>query len=214
MTIDNISLIVNLLILIAVVVFYMGFYVWFNFRRKDLDRAVTGLREGALLLIVLGSITGIIALWGELTFPLPGSYNVFFFDPLALLALLIGTFGLTVWFRLPTHFVGVLGVVVGSGIIFYGARAFQLGLTTDPLETFLLYLAFGCLAIGSIIPTLFMDWFVLGPKSPNVQPIGSSGTPEFPRLWTALLAIFLAVAFLAGLAALLYAFGIVWGHLV
>ncbi len=213
MLIDNISLIVDLLIVAVVTVFYTGFYVWFNFRRKDLDRAVTGLREGAFLLIVLAVFAGIVALWGELTFPLFGSYNVFFFDPLALFALLIGAFGLTVWFRLPTSFVGVFGVVVGSGIILYGVRAYQLGLTLDPLETLLLYLAFGALAIGTIVPALFVDWFVMGPKFPNVQPIASTETPEYPRMWTVFLGAFMALTFLAGLAAMFYAFSIVWAHL-
>lgn len=213
MTIDNLSLIVDLLILVAVAVFYTGFVVWFNYGRRDLDRARAGLREGALLLIGLGGIIGIIALWGEMTFPLFGSYNTFFFDPLTMLAVLILAFGLAVWLRLPTHFVGVLGVVVGSGIIYYGARAYQLGLTTEPLETFLLYTAFGGLAIVSLIPTLFIDWFIVGPAHPNVQPIASSATPEDPRMWRALLGLFLAVAFLAGLAALLYGFSIAWSHL-
>lgn len=213
MTIDNISLIVDLLILAAVTVFYTGFYVWFNFRRKDLDRAATGLRGGAFVLIMLAAVAGIVALWGELTFPLFGSYNVFFFDPLALFALLIGAFGLAVWFRLPTSFVGVFGVVVGCGIMLYGVRAYQLGLTSDPLETLLLYLAFGALAIGSIVPTLFVDWFIMGPKFPNVQPIASTETPEYPRMWTALLGAFMALTFLAGLAAMFYAFSIVWAHL-
>ncbi len=213
MAVDNISLIVDLLILATVAVFYTGFYVWFNFRRKDLDRAVTGLREGALLLVIVAFITGIIALWGEITFPLPGSYNVFFFDPLGLFALLIGAFGLAVWFRLPTSFVGVFGVVVGSGVILYGARAYQLHLTMDPLETFLLYVAFGALAIASLVPALFIDWFIIGPKVPNVQPIPSTETPAYPRMWTALLGAFMALTFLAGLAAMLYAINIVWAHL-
>ena len=211
--IDNISLIVNLLILAAVGIFYTGFYAWFNFRRKDLDRAMTGMRSGALLLVILATIIGIVAVWGELTFPLPGSYNVFFFDPLALLALLIEAFGLAVLLRLPTSFVGVFGVVVGCGVIFYGVRAYQLHLTSDPLETLLLYLAFGALAIGSLVPALFVDWFIMGPKMPNVQPIASTEIPAYPRMWTVLLGAFLAVTFLAGLAAVLYAFNIVWAHL-
>ena len=213
MAIDNLSLVVDLLILVAVAVFYTGFMVFFNYWRKDLDRAQAALREGATLLLILAAVVGIIGLWGEMTFPLFGSYNTLFFDPLVMLAIMIGSFGLAVWLRLPTHFVGALGVVIGSGVIYYGARAYQLPLTQNPLETFLLYLAFGALAIGTLIPTLFVDWYIVGPKNPNVQPTASPPTPEYPGLWTVLLSGYLGVTFLAGLAALFYGFSIAWAHL-
>jgi putative membrane protein len=210
---DNLSVVVDLMILLAVAVFYTGVQVWFNFRHKDTERAYTALRGGAAMIGILGGVLGLLAIWGEMNFPLPGAYNVFFFDPLLMLAFLTVSFALAVWLKLPTNFVGILGVITGSGVIYYGIHAYQLGLTQDPFETLLMYGAFGGLALLTFIPTFFVDWFVVGAKFPNVQPIKSSETPENPRMWTALLGFYLAVAFLAGLAALLYGFSIAWSHL-
>lgn len=218
MSVDNLSMVDDLLILVAVAVFWTGVVVWYNFYRKDIDRAQTQLRAGGLIALLLAVVIGIIAMWGELTYPFTGGesvYNTFFFDPLTMLAILLGAFGITVYARLPTHYAGILGILLGGGVIYYGYTGYNVSpqLTKDPLETFLLYLAFGALAIASIIPTLFVDLYVLGAKDPSVQPIAVDPTPSSPRLWTAALWIFLGIAFLAGLAALLYGFNIAWGHL-
>lgn len=215
-SVDNLSIVVDLLIVLTVAVFYTGALVWFDYRRKDLDRAEKSLREGAWLIGLLGTITGVLAIWAEMTFPLSfGSntvYNVFFFDPLVMLAFLAISFTALVAFRLPTHYVGFMGVIAGIGILYYGIHGYQLGLTKEPLETLLLYIAFGAVAILLYIPTLFVDWFIVGPKVPSVQPVASGSTPEYPRMWMGLLGFFMAVVFLAGLAAILYGFSIVWSH--
>jgi uncharacterized membrane protein len=216
-SVDNLSVIVDLLVLLPVAVFYTGVLVWFNYRNKDLDRAEKSLREGAWLVGLLGGMIGILAFWAEMTYPLTEGtstvYNVFFFDPLVMLAFLTVGFSVAIAYRFPTHYIGVLGVVVGSGVIYYGIHAYQLGLTKDPFETLLMYLAFGGVALFLYIPTLFIDWFIVGPKHPAVQPIASSTTPANPRMWMVLLGFFLAVVFLAGLAAVLYGFSIAWSHL-
>jgi uncharacterized membrane protein len=215
-SVDNLSILANLLILLAVAVFYTGALVWFSYHRKDLDRAEKSLREGAWIIGFLGVLVGIFAIWAETTFPLTEGtstvYNVFFFDPLVLLAFLTVGFAVLVTFRLPTHFIGFMGVLVGAGILYYAIHGYQLGLTKDPLETLLLYCAFAGVAILLYIPTLFIDWFIVGPKEPSVQPIASSPTPAYPRMWAGLLGFFMAVVFLAGLAAVLYGFSIVWSH--
>jgi uncharacterized membrane protein len=216
-SVDNLSILVDLLVLLSVAVFYTGVLVWFNFRRKDLDRAEKSLREGAWLIGFLGGMIGIFAFWAEMTFPLTEGtstvYNVFFFDPLVMLSFLTVGFAVAIAYRFPTHYIGLLGVVVGSAVIYYGIHAYQLGLTKDPFETLLMYLAFGGVSLFLYIPTLFIDWFIVGAKDQAVQPIASSPTPANPRMWTGLLGFFLAVVFLAGLAAVLYGFSIAWSHL-
>lgn len=211
--IDDLTLVLDLLILVAAAVFYTGFFVWLETRQKDPLRAASHLREGATLLGLLGALIGLVALWGEFTWPLPGSYDLFFFDPLLMLSLLLVAFALAVSRRLPTHFVGMLGVVVGSGIIYYGARGYLVGLTKDPFETFLMYFAFGGVAILAYPATLFVDWFVVGPTTPGSDPLPSPPTPNYPRMWAALLGLFLIVVVLAGVAAALYGFTSAWAHL-
>jgi putative membrane protein len=219
---DDLTLVLDLLILVAVTVFYTGLTVWFEMRRKDRLRAQTHLREGALLMGTLGGVLGVIALWGEFTWPLNvpvmgsnvlAAYDLLFFDSLVLLALLLVSFALAVYFRHPTHLVGMLGVVIGSGIIYYGYRAWTLSLTLEPLETLLLFLGFGAVAILSYPVTLYIDWFVVGPTVPGADPMPSDPTPRYPMMWNLWLGLFLAVLLLAGIAALFYGFDSAWAHL-
>ncbi len=220
--VDDLSVIVDLLVLVAVAIFYTGFLVWYHtIVKKDSARAYTHLREGGLVLATLGAILGLFALWGEfvwpLTIPLPSGnltvYNLFFFDPLVLLSFLLVSFGVAVWHKLPTHFVGVMGVVSGGGVVYYGYLGYNNGLTLDHLETFLLFIVWGVVAIASYGATLFVDWFVIGTQNPSAGPLASTTTPAYPRMWTVLIMLFLAVVVLAGIAAIWYGQDIIWGHL-
>ncbi|HKS59145.1 MAG TPA: DUF981 family protein [Thermoplasmata archaeon] len=211
--IDDLSLVLDLLILVTAAVFYTSVLVWFEFRRKDVPRANTHLREGSVLMGLLGGVLLLIGLWGELVWPLPGTYNLFFFDAVVMLGILLVAFAATVVLRYPTHFVGMLGVIIGLGVLFYGVRAYQLGRTNDPWTTLLLYLAFGGMAIMSYPATLFVDWFVVGPATPNSDPLPSPPIPNYPWLWRILLSMFLFTVFMAGLAAVGYGIETAWGHL-
>ncbi len=212
--IDDLTLVLDLLILMAATVFYTGFFVWYHSRKMDTARAASHLREGAFIMTILGATIGVIAFWGELNWPLPGAYNLYFFDPLLLLAFLTVAFGLTVLFRLPSHFVGMLGVVIGLGVMYYGVRAeYYLKLTQDPIETLLLYLGFGGVAILSYPATLYVDWFVTGRQNASVTPLASAPTPAYPRLWAILLGLFIVMVVLAGIAAAAYGLNAAWGHL-
>lgn len=219
---DDLTLVLDLLILVAVTVFYTGFTVWFQMSRRDRPRALLHLREGAFVMGTLGVVLGIIALWGEFTWPLNAtvhgsnvlaSYDLLFFDSLTLLALLLVSFGAAVNLARPTHFVGLLGLIIGSGIVYYGYRAYTLSLTQAPLETLLLYLGFGGVAILSYPVTIYVDRFIVGPSVPGVDP-WPGPAPAAPSIyWRAWLGLFLLVVLLAGVAALAYGFDTAWAHL-
>jgi uncharacterized membrane protein len=216
--IDDLGLVLDLMILVTAAVFYTGVMVWFETSRKDTVRALSHLRSGALLLGLLGGVIFLISIVGELTWPFGfvaplSSYNPFFFDPLLLMAILLMAFPLALRFRYPTHFVGMLGVIVGMCIAFYGTRGYQLGLTKDPLETFLMYLAWAAMAIGIYPATLYVDWFVVGPTTPGTDPLPSPPTPNYPKMWWVLLGLFMFLVVLAGVAAVLYGINTAWSHL-
>ncbi len=216
--IDDLSLVVDLLILVCAAVFYTGVMVWFEFRRHDGLRAYAQLRSGGALLGLLGAAIGLFAVWGELTWPINGfpgatSYDLFFFDMLFLLSLVLVAFAFLIARRLPTHFAGMFSVIVGLGVWFYGVRAYQLGLTQQPLETLLMYLAFGGMAILAYPATLFIDWFVIGPQVAGADALPTKPVPDYPWIWRVLLGLFLVAVLLAGIAAVLYGIDIVWGHL-
>jgi len=212
--IDDLTLVLDLMILMCATVFYTGFFVWYHSRKMDTVRAASHLREGAFVMTMIGGLIGLIAIWGEFNWPLPGAYDLYFFDMLFMLALLTVSFGLTVLLRLPTHFVGMLGIVIGCGVIYYGVRAdYYLTLTSDPTETLLLYLGFGGVAILAYPATLYVDWFVSGRQNAAVTPIASALTPSSPRMWTVLLGLFVILVVLAGAAAAAYGLTAAWGHL-
>ncbi len=64
--VDNLSIVTDLLILVPCLVFYTGFMVWLNLRKKDVPRAQAHLREGGIMLGILGVVIGIYALQGSL----------------------------------------------------------------------------------------------------------------------------------------------------
>lgn len=107
----------------------------------------------------------------------------------------------------------MLGVVMGSGIIYYGDRAYTLTLTQDPFETLLLYLGFAAPAVLAYPATFFVDGFVLGPRQAETQPIPSPAPPAFPRMWSAMLGLFLLIVVLAEVAAMHLGFRTARTHL-
>jgi putative membrane protein len=219
---DDLTLVLDLLILVTVVAFYTGVMAWFEMGRNDRVRALSHLKEGTFLLGCLGGLLGIIALWGEFTWPLGlviggtnvlGAYDLLFFDSLVLLAFVLVSFAIAVQLKRPTHMVGLVAGIAGGAILFYGYRAYNLSLTLDPLPTFFLFLGFGVLAIAVYPVSLYIDWFVVGPTEPSAEPLPSSPVAKYPWMWRVFLGGFLLLVFLSGVAALYYGYNTAWAHL-
>ena len=211
--VDNLGFELGVMVLTAAVAFYTGFLVWWHRRKGDLSRAVMNLRGGAAMLGFLGLFLATLGWWGEFVWPLPGQYNVLFYDPTLFGGLLLIGFAVVIQLKLPTQYLGVAAGVTGLGIAYYGARGYQLGLTKEPLEMFLLFLGFGITAALAFPVTLFLDRYVLEPSmSPGSS--GAGGTaPPYPAIWNVPIFAFLALAALAGIAAILMGFNTLWSHL-
>jgi putative membrane protein len=211
--IDNLGFELGLMVLTTAVAFYTGFVVWWYRRQGDLARSVEYLRGGGLMLGVLGLFLSILGFWGELAWPLPGQYNLLFYDPTLLGGMMLVGFAVTVYYRIPTQYLGVVGGVAGLGIAYYGARGYMLNLTKEPLEMFLLFLGFGVMMALSYPVTLFVDWYVLHPGEPAADTSPGAKAPAYPAIWNAPVLLFLALTALAGIAAILMGFNTVWSHL-
>lgn len=131
---------------------------------------------------------------------------------LFLLSFLLIAFAISVRFQHPTHTTGMMGIIVGLGVVFYGFRAYQLGLTRDPLEMLLTCLAFGGVAILSYPTTLFDDWFIVGLTVPGTDSLPSPSTPNCPWLWRVLWGLFMIAIVLAGVATVLYGINAARAH--
>ncbi len=206
--IDNLGIELDVLILVTVAVFYTGIWVWWGLRKQDPKEANASLRGGGAVLGLLGGFLLLLGLWGEFTWPLPASYNMLFYDPTVLAGIILVGFAVSLWFKIPSHLIGIIAFVSGWGVIYYGARAYLLGLTNEPLDTFAMYLAFGALAVLSMPVTLFVDWYVT-----RSQTLGASAAPSYPKMWNYVLGPFLLFAVLAGAASILMGFNTIWSHL-
>ncbi len=211
--IDNLGIELDALILVTAAVFYTGFWVLWSFTRGSREEALRHLRGGAFVMGLLGSFLLLLGIWGEFVWPLPASYNLLFYDPTVMIGLLLVGFAVLVAFRLPTHFIGLVGVVSGSGVIYYGARAYRLGLTLEPLEMFAMFAAFGLLAIVAWPATWFVDREVTGAVPGGGASTAATGSGHLSNPWKVALLLFLAMAVLAGVAAILMGFNTVWDHL-
>jgi len=159
---------------VSAALFYSGLVGYVTFLRYGPRRTFEHLRSQAVPLGGLGVIIATIGLWGEIVWPLPGSYNILFFDPYLLLGVVLIGYAVCLGFRWRTQYIGLLAAMTGLLSIYYGANAYNLGLTKEPLAMFLLYVSMGCMAIFTFPVTLWIDRYVISPL------ISSESTPGGP----------------------------------
>ncbi len=145
------------------------------------------LGSSSVPLLLIGIYMVIQAIWGQITWPLPGSYNIIFYDPLLSLGLLLVGFFVAVRSKVRLEYVGFFGLLVGIMVIVYGIQGYQIGLTSAPLAMATMYILYGLSGILAYPVSLIADRLP-GHKKGTVW-IG----------WYVLLAAFCIVLLLAGL---------------
>lgn len=161
--VDTLAFQLFTLAFVSGLLFYSGIVGYDTYRKFGPRRTLEHLKAQAIPLGAIGVVVGSIGLWGEIVWPLPGSYNILFFDPYLLLGTVLIGFAVCVIFRWRTQYVGLLAAMTGLLSIYYGANAYNLGLTKEPLAMFLLYVAMGGTAIFTFPVTLWIDRYVLTP---------------------------------------------------
>jgi len=168
--VDTLAFQLFTLAFVSGLLFYSGVVGYVTYLRHGPRRTFEHLRAQAIPLGGLGVIIASIGLWGEIVWPLPGSFNILFFDPYVLLGVVLLGFAVSVAFRWRTQYVGLLAMMVGLLSIYYGAEAYNLGLTKEPLAMFLLYVAMGGTAVFTFPVTLWLDRYVVTPLSASATP--------------------------------------------
>lgn len=153
-------------------------------------------------LLLIGIYMIIQALWGQFTWPLPGSYNTLFYDPLLALGLLLVGFFLAVRYESRLEYVGFFGLLVGLMVIAYGVQGYNIGLTSAPLAMLVMYFLYGLSGILAYPVSLIADRLP-GHRKGNVW----AG-------WYVMLGVFCVVLLLAGLLAAGTGFLAVSQHLI
>ncbi len=148
------------LLLAAILFSYLGIVAYAAIRRNDIFGLRSALRGAAIPIGGLGAAVVTMGLWSEMTWPLPGSYNILFGDMYLLFGVVLVAFAASSYLSLKLQFVGLFAAAAGCMTILYGISGYQLGMTKDPLETLALFGAFGLASILAFPATLVYDRYL------------------------------------------------------
>ncbi len=115
------------------------------------------LAAASIPLGLIGLYMFITGLWGQFVWPLPGSYNILFYDPLISFGILLVAFSLAVRYKVRLEYAGILGLMVGVMVIIYGVEGYSIGLTAAPIALLGMYFCYGTAGIFSYPVSLIAD---------------------------------------------------------
>jgi len=168
--IDFLALQEALLLIATVIVGYVGFSVYWAMRYNNAAAVKSALKSGAVPIGALGVVATTLAVWAETTWPFPAipgtdlaSYNILFTDVYLLFGLTLVILAVVMAFNLKLAYAGMFALVAGAVTMGYGWNGYILHMTKEPLETFLMYLAFGGVGLFSFPATVMTDHFLAHP---------------------------------------------------
>ena len=168
--IDFLALQEGLLLIATAIVGFVGLNVWWAMRLNNAAGVKSALKSGAIPIGALGVIATALAVWAEETWPFPAipgtdlaSYNILFTDVYLLFGLTLVILAITMALNLKLAYAGLFAFVAGAITMGYGWNGYILHMTKEPLETFLMYLAFGGVGIFSFPMTVMTDHFLAHP---------------------------------------------------
>ena len=173
--IDDLAMELFTLSLVGVVSIYLTGSVYVAYRKgiKDIEGVS---KPGVYPLGVLGAIITIMGIYGEMTWPLPGSYNILFYDPYLIIGLILIIMAVSIAMKQKLQFTGILALFSGLVAIYYGANAYMDKMTSSPIAMLGLYIAFGLTGVFTYPTTLIYDML--------------PGKEKVSKLWTVVLVIF------------------------
>lgn len=152
----------------------------------DIEHA---MKSGQAPLTLLGLYVLISGLYGQFIWPLPGSYNILFYDIYPLWGMFLLASAWVLHSKLRLQYAGFFALLIGCMTILYGVSGYRLGLTSVPLALLGLYGLFGLAGILGYPVTLMFD------RAQTKRKNRWAG-------WALILAVFLIVLILASLLAM------------
>lgn len=154
--IDDLAMELFTLSLVGVISVYMTSKVYLAYRKGEKD--IEGvLKSGAFPLGILGGVIVIMGLYGEMTWPLPGSYNILYYDPYLIFGLVLLMIVGSILLKVQLQYAGIIALFSGAIAIYYGASAYMQGMSSAPIAMLGLYVAFGVTGMFTYPTTLIYD---------------------------------------------------------
>ncbi len=199
--IDDLAFELLALSLAALMILYMTLSIYMGYRRTGDKDMESHLKPGMAPLAILGLVILALGLGGEFVWPLPGAFNILYYDMFTLVGIVIIAFAVTIRLGYKMQYVGLFAAYSGLIAMFYGARAYQLNIIgSETTELLLMYLAFGAVGILSYPVTLIVDR------------VPQKGNPKW-KGWTVILVLFWIAVIGAMIASGVIGFGAVFQHL-
>lgn len=139
-------------------------YLSYRKDKKGSDFKISAY-SGFVVLAFLGAYALITGLYGQLTWPLPGSYNILFYDVYTMIGLLMIAAYFSIKAGVKLQYVGFLAFLLGLMVILYGLSGYAQGLTQEPIVLLLLYIAYGGAGMLSWPVTAIVDRAIKGTKN-------------------------------------------------
>ena len=190
--IDDLGFIVAMILAAAAVLSYTAIRAFMSMLRNDPGQLRATLKASSVPAGLIGGVSLLVGLWIEFTWPFSvadglGSYDIFFGDVVTLFGMVMVVYAIVTFFGLKLEYAGLFGFVAGVMTGWYGYWGYttlvkpgELGLTKDPLETFLMYGAFGMAGVMSLPAALVVDWYLDHP-GPRFAKITLSFRPASER---------------------------------
>ncbi|MEM3676104.1 MAG: DUF981 family protein [Thermoplasmataceae archaeon] len=190
--VDDLALDLFLLSLAGVVSIYITAMAYLAYRHNKAVDVEEIMRPAVFPLGILGGLILLMGIAGELVWPLPGSYNILFFDPFTIFGLVILSLAVALGLKNKIQFVGIMALFAGLIAIYYGINAYMDNMTSSPIAMLGLYIAFGLTGVLTYPTTLIYD---ILPGKQNIS-----------KVWTVILVLFwiglIVSAFLAAFTAI------------
>lgn len=174
--IDDLAMELFTLALVGIVSMYMTASVYLEYRKNGAKNIEEILKPGVFPLGVLGVVILIMGFYGEMTWPLPGSYNILFYDPYMFIGMILVMMAVAIGYRQKLQYVGILAFFAGIIAIYYGANAYIDKMTSSPIAMLGLYIAFGLTGVFTFPTTLIYDML--------------PGREKVSKGWTVILVLF------------------------
>ncbi|MGC8648906.1 MAG: DUF981 family protein [Candidatus Micrarchaeia archaeon] len=139
----------------GLLIIYLTIEGYFAYKHKE--PLIEKVHAASIPLLIIGLYIFITGLYGQFIWPLPGSYNILFYDIYALFGVIVLALAFALKYKTELHYIGFIALLFGFFAVYYGYVGYSLGMTTAPLGMLAMYALFGIGGIASYPLTLAYD---------------------------------------------------------